>query len=120
MTALRITGALDENEADFQKAVIDLARTLGYKVAHFRAAKTSKGWRTPVAADGKGWPDLCIVGRNRIIFAELKAAKGRPTREQMEWINYLRDNGQEAHVWRPDDWDRIMETLTGRSTKWQS
>ena len=32
-------------EADYQKAIIELARLLGFKVAHFRAAKTAHGWR---------------------------------------------------------------------------
>jgi hypothetical protein len=117
MTALRIAGDLHEDERAFQKAVIDLARTLGYKVAHFRPAKTSKGWRTPVAADGKGWPDLCIVGRGRVIFAELKVAGRKATPEQEAWLIHLEAAGQEAHLWYPDEWDRIISTLTGRAVK---
>jgi hypothetical protein len=117
MTALRIAGDLHEDERAFQKAVIDLARTLGYKVAHFRPAKTSKGWRTPVAADGKGWPDLCIVGRGRVIFAEIKVGKNQLTDEQRAWLEHLRDCDQVAWCWRPEDWDLIIHTLTGRAVK---
>lgn len=54
MTAIRPS----ISEAELQSAVIELARTLGYRVAHFRAARTAQGWRTPVEADGAGFPDL--------------------------------------------------------------
>lgn len=34
-------------EAQFQAAVVDLARLAGWRVAHFRPARTSHGWATP-------------------------------------------------------------------------
>ena len=106
-----------ETEAEFQQAVIELARTLGYAVAHFRPAKTSKGWRTPVAADGKGWPDLAIVGRGRIIYAELKSARGKLSPEQQEWLDRLERAGGESYVWRPEDFDQIVSVLTGKAIR---
>lgn len=112
MTALRVD--LGETEADFQRAVIQVARTFGYKCAHFRTAKTPKGWRTPVQADGKGFPDLLLVGRGRIIFAELKSATGRMTLDQMDWQDWLEDARQEFYVWRPADFDEIVSILTGK------
>jgi hypothetical protein len=45
-------------EADYMRAIIDLDCLLGYRVAHFRPAKTDHGWRTAVSANGAGWPDL--------------------------------------------------------------
>jgi hypothetical protein len=48
-------------ERDFQSAVVPCARLFGWRVAHFRAAQTKHGWRTPVEADGKGFPDLLLL-----------------------------------------------------------
>lgn len=104
--------ALHESEASFQKAVIDLARLNGWIVAHFRPAQNSRGeWRTPVAADGKGFPDLVLV-RERVLFRELKTDRGRLSQEQWSWIAQLGDAGADAGVWMPRDWDRIVEELS--------
>jgi VRR-NUC domain len=91
-------------EADLQDAVIDTARLLGWRVAHFRPARTEKGWRTPVAADGKGFPDLVMVRRERLIFAELKAAGEKLRAEQVDWLAALEHADCELYVWRPIDW----------------
>jgi hypothetical protein len=102
---------LDVSELDFQRQVIELARLFRWRVAHFRAAKTSKGWRTPVQADGAGFPDLCLV-RDRIVFAELKAERGRLSPDQAAWLDAIgRVPGAEVHVWRPSDLDAIAEVL---------
>lgn len=53
----------------------------------------------------KGFPDLCMVRGDRIIFAELKNMTRDVTDEQAEWIDTLRATGKaEAYVWRPIDW----------------
>jgi hypothetical protein len=103
----------EQDEKDWQRDVIRLAQTLGWRVAHFRPAKTNQGWRTAVAADGAGFPDLCLV-RDRIVFAELKTQKGRVTDDQREWIAALEVAGIEAYVWRPDDLDDVMSVLLER------
>ena len=90
-------------EAELQECVIDTAHLFGWKVAHFRAAMTKHGWRTPVAADGKGFPD-CVLVRDRVIFAELKSSTGRISPDQSEWMISLRAAGAEYHLWAPDDW----------------
>lgn len=87
-----------------QPAVFELARALGYRVAHFRPAKTEQGWRTAVAADGKGFPDLVLVGRGRVIFAELKGQYRQLEPEQVAWLDALRAAGAEVYLWRPRDW----------------
>ena len=102
--------AITVSEAIWQRDVIDLARTLGWRCAHFRAARTKHGWATPVAADGKGFPDLILV-RDRVIAAELKAAKGRTSVEQDAWLAAFTAAGIESYVWRPDDTDQVLETL---------
>lgn len=105
--------ALKMSEADFQRQILDLAARYRWRVAHFRPAMTRKGWRTAVAADGAGFPDLVLV-RDRIIFAELKADAGRLTAAQTVWIAELRSAGAEAYVWRPVNFDGIDATLRRR------
>lgn len=104
------------NEAALTHAVIELAQTLRWKVAHFRPALTAKGHRTPVQGDGKGFPDLVLVRRQRLLFAELKVAKRTPTVEQKLWMEALRgtrgpqgEAGRsipEVYLWTDEDWER--------------
>ncbi len=98
-------------EAEFQGQLIDLAHIYGWKVAHFRTARTLKGWVTPVSADGKGFPDLVMVRGNRLIAAELKSERGKTTEEQRDWMRSLSDAGAEIYLWRPSDWTQIIRAL---------
>lgn len=98
-------------EAEFQAAVIAYARERGWRCAAFRPARTAKGWRTAVTADGAGFPDLVLV-RQRVLFLELKADRGRLRPNQAAWLVALRAARAEAYCWRPDDWPMIVETLT--------
>ena len=98
------------SEAAFQDFVIEAARTLGWKCAHFRPAQTARGWRTPVLADGAGFPDLILV-RDRVIAAELKAERGRVSAAQNDWLEALRLADIETHVWRPSDAGLVLEIL---------
>jgi hypothetical protein len=97
-------------ERGFQVAVIQAARVLGWKVAHFRPAQTNKGWRTPVAADGAGFPDLVLV-RDRVLFCELKTAKGKLSAAQADWLEALASAGAEAYCFTPDDWSSEVERV---------
>ena len=107
------------DEKSFQDQVVELAHIYGYTVAHFRAAQNSSGrYRTPVAYDAKGFPDLVMVRSDyndknrphRLIFAELKSNVGRLSKEQATWIDDLATVA-EAYVWRPRDWDDILAIL---------
>jgi VRR-NUC domain-containing protein len=91
------------SEAELQDAVIDLAHLLGWQVAHFRPARTDRGWRTPVAADGAGFPD-CVLVRDRVVYAELKSSKGALSVAQRRWLDSLDRAGAEVYIWRPADW----------------
>lgn len=90
-------------ERELQAWIVGTARLLGWRVAHFRPARTEKGWRTAGAYDAQGWPDLCLV-RDRIVFAEVKLKRGRLSLEQEVWLDVLREAGQEVYVWRESDW----------------
>jgi len=113
-TTRTYAGSLKED--DFLSAVIDAARLQGWTVAHFRSVQTPTGWRTPVQADGTGFPDLVLVRHNRLIFAELKTKTGRLSDAQIAWRELLLAvAGDSPHVqvevWRPDDWDLILRDL---------
>lgn len=102
-------------EKELQKAIGEMAQFLGWRVAHFRTANTGKGYRTPVAFDGKGFPDLVLARDEdqRVVFIELKGEGGRLSPDQREWMRVLQKSGAEYHLLTPKDWtsghvDRIL------------
>jgi hypothetical protein len=102
--------ALAVTEAQWQTTVLQIARLRGWRVAHFRPARTERGWRTPVAADGAGFPDLVLI-RDRVVFAELKSRTGRVSPGQHVWLDALEHAGAEAYIWRPSDLDEVQAVL---------
>ena len=84
-------------------AVLDLCRLLGLHTAHFRPGRTARGWATAVQGDGKGFPDLVVVGPGGVLWVELKSRRGRLSGEQERWCSWLGAAGQEYRVWRPED-----------------
>lgn len=68
-----------ESEAQFQAAVIKLAKVLGYRVYHTYDSRRSE----------PGFPDLVLVKQRRILFLECKRQGGRATRAQKEWMTAL-------------------------------
>ena len=87
-------------EKDFTAAVRDLAKLFGWRWYHPFLSKWSE----------KGYPDVTLV-RERIIFAELKTDTGKLTPSQEEWLAALKDASAETYVWRPRNFDAIVETL---------
>jgi len=94
--------AVAMSEEDLLAAVLQMCRVFSLRTAHFRPARTEKGWRTSVAGDGQGFPDLIIVG-SRVIARELKSEQGRLTPEQVAWRAALYTAGVDATEWRPSD-----------------
>ena len=99
------------SERDFQKTVLEAARALGWRTAHFRASRTAHGWRTPVEGDGQGFPDVVAVRGDRVLWLELKSESGRLSEEQGQWLAALGLAGQEVHCVRPSDWAVVEEIL---------
>ena len=92
-------------EAELQTMVVQLAQTLGYAVFHPRAVESVKGrWLTAISYDGKGFPDLVLVGRGQVLFRELKSTRGRLGPHQKAWLQVLDQAGANTGVWRPADW----------------
>lgn len=99
------------SEIDFRRQIVGpkgLATMLGWLHVGFRAAQTTRGWRTPVTGElGKGWVDLVLVhpGRKRLLFRELKRDGMAPDVDQIGVLETLRIAGLDAAVWRPADLD---------------
>lgn len=103
---------VEVSEAEFQKAVISLAKLHGWKVMHTQPAQIRPGkWITPTTGD-QGFPDLVMTHPFRgTIFVELKAPKGTVSENQWSWIHALEDSGEEVYVWRPKDLEKISTRL---------
>lgn len=106
---------IPESEADFQSWVMDTAQALGWRRYHARKTVTRRKdgslvHHTPYSGDG-GFVDLVLAHpQHGIIFAELKAARGRVTAEQQAWLDVLH-----GEVWRPKDRELIERRLRGNS-----
>jgi len=96
---------LDEamSEKELQRAVLALAAVYGYRAYHTHDSRRSH----------KGFPDLTLVGRGRVIFAELKSQGGKVSPDQADWLADLQRVGGtvRAYVWRPSDLDAIPGLL---------
>lgn len=104
--------AVGPTEAQFTKMVTDLARLRGWLVYHALPLRTAKGWATGTMGDA-GWPDVVACGHGRLVVAELKVGRNKPTAAQEAWLAALRAvPGVEVYVWRPDNWPMIDETFT--------
>lgn len=106
------TGTPKIPEAAFQSQVLSYATLRGWRTFHTRTAMNKRGqYRTAVAGDGAGWPDLFLVRADRAVAAELKTDTGRVSPKQRDWLAALAAAGIETHVWRPRDWDELTEVL---------
>jgi hypothetical protein len=101
-TAERLDRAVPE--ALFQRQVLQLARLLRWRSAHFRPGMNTRGeWLTAVAGDGVGFPDLILVRGDRVLAVELKSELGKTSPEQDAWLAAFAQAGIESCVWRPSD-----------------
>ncbi len=82
---------------------------------------TARSWRTAIQGDA-GFPDIVAVRGDRMLFAELKAEKGKLSAEQEEWIATLKASATwlsgsrarwhpQVYVWRPQGWPEIERVL---------
>lgn len=103
------------SEREWQDQVIDLMHVFGWRVAHFRPAKTERGWRTPVQADGQGFPDLIAARGNRLLAVELKAEKGKLSPQQAVWVESFAQTPAEVYVWRPSEFETVHRILRSQT-----
>lgn len=90
-------------EKQFQSQVVRLAKLLAWRTYHTYDSRKSD----------KGFPDLVLTDGTRTLFVELKSDTGRVTKEQQDWLDLLRQSGQEVYLWRPRDWADIVKVLGG-------
>ena len=98
-----------ETEKAFLDAVVELATLCQWLVYHTYDSRRSQA----------GFPDLVLVKKKQLIFAELKTNKGRLRPEQREWLDMLGLMADDCtnvgfYLWRPSDWDTIEKLLTGQ------
>lgn len=94
------------SERQFQRQVVDLAKLLGWRCY----------WTWNSLHSPKGWPDLVLIKRPRVVFLELKGERTPVTDEQRETIAELQACGMTAMVARPSNWNEI-ERVLGVSTR---
>jgi|SRR5579884_1981939 len=102
-------GRLRQPESAFQNKVLELARLFRWRVHHMHDSRKQE-WGTD-----SGFPDLVLCKPPRLLFVELKAADGRLTKEQSDWLCDVRSCGVEAYIWRPADFVEIGHVLGTRS-----
>jgi hypothetical protein len=89
-------------EKAFMGQVLELADLHGWLSYHSYDSRRS----TP------GFPDLVMVRNKTLIFAELKTAKGKPSKEQTKWLEALSQvETVSSHIWKPSNWQEIEGVL---------
>jgi hypothetical protein len=93
---------------EIQDGIAQLARTKGYRVAHFSPARVGPRDRfiTNYAYDSKGWPDLALFRERdgRKVAIEVKGDGDTLPETQDEWLSLLRACGFTAAVITSKDW----------------
>lgn len=88
-------------------------------------ALTLAGWRwfhmrrsdAAIVQGSQGWPDLFAVHPTRrlALAMETKSDSGRLTPDQAAWLAMLDLVGIPAVMVRPDDYDRMLNVILGRT-----
>lgn len=92
------------SEHDETAAVVEYCDLKGIPIYHIpNEARRSPVTAARLKAEGlrPGVPDLCIPvarGRYHSLYIEMKAPGGKPTEEQVGWIQRLRSEGMCAYV----------------------
>lgn len=111
-----------QTERQFERAVVEYAELNGWLVYHTYDSRRSN----------PGFPDLVMVHRGesdtvprkcRLVFAELKAERGRTSLAQAEWLEALGRIAAvggasinwtpklQVYLWRPSLWPEIEKVL---------
>ena len=89
-------------EVELLEQVKTVAHAFGWNLYHTYDSRRSTA----------GFPDLVLVRPPRVIFTELKRQNGRLTIPQEMWGEVLEQcRGVAYYLWRPSDWDDIVEVL---------
>ena len=88
-------------EAQLQATILEAAGWHKWLVYHTHDSRRSAA----------GYPDLTLARGTRLVFAELKSAKGKVTHAQQAWLDALAATGAEVYVWRPPDLAEALRIL---------
>ncbi|MYA99280.1 VRR-NUC domain-containing protein [Candidatus Poribacteria bacterium] len=91
-----------KTETQFHAEVVAMAKMMGYLVYHTYDSRRSE----------PGFPDLVLVGRDRILYRELKTETGKLSPAQKNWGEQLQASGGDWDVWRPSDMPEIIKELS--------
>ncbi len=98
----------DVSEKELQSQLfgtkVGIAKIMGWAAYHTLKSKGSAA----------GFPDWTLA-RDRIVFVELKAEKGKLSAAQIEWIYVLEKAGAEVYVVRPRHLDAMAWVLRKRN-----
>jgi hypothetical protein len=112
---IRAADVPPETEAAFQARVFAFAREHGWAVLHVPRVSVRRGGKlvhlTATVGDGRGFVDAVLV-RDRVLFRELKSDRGTLDPEQTRWRDRLHAANADWAVWKPKDWQLVVETLT--------
>lgn len=109
---LRSMDSVRLSEDDWLGMVLQLAHLKGWETMHVRPAMRQRSWRTPTTGSmARGWPDLVLCRGRQLLFVELKAERGPVSEDQQRVLDVLRSAAM-VDVWRPSDWERVVEALT--------
>lgn len=92
--------SLDCSEAEWDAWVVRQAKAAGWWSYHTHDSRRCEA----------GFPDRVFV-RDRVVFAELKTRRGVVSPAQTDVLDRLRAAGAEVHLWRPADWNKVLEVL---------
>ena len=82
------------SEKQLQAAIVDYAAKTGWRAYHTYDSRKSV----------PGFPDLVLIRRERLVAAELKVGRNKPTRAQWDWLEAFAGTGAETCVWWDMDW----------------
>lgn len=100
-------------EKELLQLVEDTARRFGWLTYHTHDSRRSE----------PGFPDLVLckpeTGRYpaQLLYVELKSETGRVSAAQIRWLDALKANRVEVHIWRPSDWPAIQARLRQREDR---
>ena len=95
------------SEAAWLREIMAYADKHGWLCAHFRPARTNKGYRTAMQGNA-GFPDCVFAKDGVVIFVELKASgkKGSLTSAQSMWLKACK-----GFLWSPKDREEMHRIL---------
>ena len=100
----------DGSEAGFERSIIELAESTGWRAYSIMDSKRAKlACRTAV-----GFPDIVLARPGQLRMAECKIGGRQPTDEQREWLRILGAGPATAHLWTPADWPAIERAIVRR------